>query len=72
MNTSLQQLGVEELLQKEMDRKDFLKHVGIAMIAMTGVTALLKSLTQHPLTGQQQHKSQAQGYGAMPYGGDKS
>lgn len=36
------QLG--QLLEKEMDRKDFLKHVGVGLVAMTGATAILKAL----------------------------
>jgi len=72
MSINIQKLGIDELLQKEMDRKDFLKHVGVAMVAMTGVSALVRSLTQHPLAGQQNQVSQMQGYGSMPYGGSKS
>ena len=42
---------VSELMQKEMDRKDFLKHVGVGLIAVSGVGSLLKSLnavSSHP------------------------
>ena len=47
---------VSELMQKEMDRKDFLKHVGVGLIAASGVGSLLKSLNAvgsrpHPRTG---------------------
>lgn len=41
------QLDFAELLEKEMDRKDFLVHLGIILLALTGVPALLKSLAQH-------------------------
>ncbi len=34
----------QTLLQKEMDRKDFLKHVGIGVALMTGAATILKTL----------------------------
>jgi hypothetical protein len=59
--------NVQNLLEKEMDRKDFLKHIGIAVVMVTGVGAVLSSLTQQKPSILQQN--QAQGYGSMPYGG---
>jgi len=69
---NLQQIGVDELLQKEMNRKDFLKHVGIGLVALTGISAAAKALLQQP-TSASNHKSlqQPMGYGSMPYGGAK-
>ena len=55
------QKQVNELLQKRMDRKAFLKHVGIGVLAMTGLTGALKLL-------QGGHKS-TKGYGDNAYGG---
>lgn len=60
---------VTAILQKEMDRKEFLQHVGIAFLAMTGVSGMLKSVANHNV-GTTTQKAQA-GYGAMPYGGAK-
>lgn len=53
---------IDALLQKEMDRKAFLKHVAIGFVALTGLGAILKSM--NGLGGRQ-----ASGYGASAYGG---
>lgn len=55
---------IHHILQKRMDRKDFLKHVAIGIVALTGVTALIKAFKpqQQPVTG----------YGASTYGGQRS
>lgn len=55
---------INELLQKRMDRKDFLKHVGIGMAVLTGTAGLIKMLRP----GQQ---TTAAGYGSSVYGGIK-
>lgn len=57
---------VEKLLQKEMDRKGFIKHVAIGFAAIAGVTAMAKTLST--MAG---NKSQSVGYGSAPYGGTK-
>lgn len=63
--------NLSELLAKEMDRKDFLKHVGIAIIALTGVTGVINVLSgQQRLTGFGK-SNVSQGYGSSPYGGNK-
>lgn len=60
---------VSSLLNKEMDRLTFLKHVGIGFVAMTGVGALVKSMNS--FGGSVGVKQQATGYGASAYGGNK-
>ena len=57
---------VESLLHKEMDRRDFLRHVGIGLIALTGITALLRSLSG---SGSNQQSQPRMGYGGSSYGG---
>lgn len=57
---------LDNLLQKQMDRRDFLKHVGIGFVALTGMAALVKTL--NAISG---HKVQTNGYGAQVYGGNK-
>jgi hypothetical protein len=57
-------LDISNILQKEMDRKDFLKHTGMAVLALTGVAALLKVFVDKP--------GQTSGleYGNSAYGGE--
>lgn len=59
---------VTTILEKEMDRKEFLQHVGMAFLALTGVSGLMRTFGQQQLP---QTKIQ-NGYGAMPYGGAKN
>lgn len=57
---------LDSLLQKEMDRKSFLKHVAIGFAALTGIAAVVKTLN-----GIGSGKSQSMGYGSATYGGNK-
>lgn len=62
---------VGQLLQKEMDRKDFLRHIGIAAAVVVGVPALMAALNRlhaGPVGGAVDSRA---GYGSSPYGGDK-
>lgn len=53
------------LLDKKMDRADFLKHVGIGLLALTGVAGVLRSFGVAPSLGS------TQSYGTSAYGGTK-
>jgi hypothetical protein len=55
------QSPINELLQKRMDRKDFLKHVALGMAVLTGTASVIK------LFRPQQNNNA--GYGASAYGG---
>lgn len=55
---------VASLLEKEMDRKEFLVFLGIVLLAVTGISGFLKTTT-HALNTPQKAK---EGYGASPYG----
>lgn len=57
---------VDKLLQKQMDRKAFLKHVGVGFVALTGFATLLKTLNSVS-----DKPKRTSGYGASAYGGDK-
>lgn len=61
------------LLQKEMDRKDFLKHVGIGFAVITGAATMLKTLNGFSTSSQSKVSSSSagygHGYGASSYGG---
>lgn len=58
---------LDTLLKKDMDRRDFLKHVAFGFAALTGVAGLLKTLTN--IDRQQTSTSSQYGYGGGAYGG---
>ncbi len=58
---------VEKLLQKEMDRKGFIKHVAVGFAAIVGITTVVKTLSS--MAG---NKNQTVGYGSNSYGGTPS
>jgi len=64
----------DEILQKRMDRKDFLKHVGIGFAVMTGVAGLVKTLNPRASQPQTSHAKQAVAttYGSSAYGGTQA
>jgi hypothetical protein len=57
---------VNVLLMKKMDRKEFLKHVGVGIIAMTGIAAILRSVSSE-FGGSK--ATSATSYGGSVYGG---
>lgn len=59
--------NISQLLETEMERKDFLKLVGFGVVAATGVTQILKAMTQQ--AAPRKVTSNAQGYGGSLYGG---
>lgn len=61
------QSDVQTLLQKKMDRREFIKHVGIGFAALVGVSAVLRTMSS--MSG---NKAQSVGYGASVYGGTKN
>ena len=64
---------VSQLLETEMDRKDFLKLLGLGVIAATGVTQILKAVTPQNTSRRPATSSNASlGYGASAYGGVSS
>ena len=60
---------VGQLLEKEMDRKDFLRHVGVAAAVIAGVPTLLSVLGR--LQSGPDTAKRTVGYGSSAYGGDK-
>ena len=58
---------LDTLLHKDMDRKNFLKHVGLGFAALTGLAGLLKSLNN--LDSNQAQTVASYGYGGGAYGG---
>ncbi len=54
------------LLDKEMSRKEFLQHIGAAILIFFGISGLLKALT-HQQTSTAQPRDMS--YGSSAYGG---
>jgi len=54
----------DELLSKEMTRKEFLLHIGLLLFVLTGISGLLKTLSDPYLTSKKAQK----GFGSGPYG----
>lgn len=64
--------NIAKLLESEMDRKDFLKTLGITVAAVTGATAALKTISAHSAmisSTRPQQQTGKLGYGASAYGG---
>ena len=55
----------DDLLPKEMDRKQFLQHVGAGVLAVVGVSGLIKALTDP----HKQRSKTSSGFGMGSYGG---
>lgn len=53
---------VAAILNKKMDRQDFLRHVAIGMVALSGAGAALRLLAP------KQERTVANGYGSSSYG----
>lgn len=61
---------LNDLMQKEMTRKEFLATLGFGVASIMGFSTLLGLLgKKNPL---QQHSTNAYGYGNGAYGGQKS
>ncbi|PLS80569.1 hypothetical protein CYG49_04855 [Candidatus Saccharibacteria bacterium] len=69
----MMQLNLDGILQKEMDRKDFLKHLAIGAVAATGIGTIIKAVAPQSgfNIGSQAGSTQNQvfGYGGSVYGG---
>lgn len=63
--------NIAKLLDAEMDRKDFLKLLGLGAVAAVGVTSIIKAITPTAQSNTPaQPSARSLGYGAMPYGGN--
>ena len=64
--------NLQAILEKEMNRREFLGYIGAAFLAVIGVSGFIKALTHH--SGNASSSSSflgraSDGYGATPYGG---
>jgi len=55
-----------QLLSKQLTRKEFLLHLGLLLLALTGISALLNTLSNPDLTDK--HHKTARRFGNGPYG----
>lgn len=60
--------NIAQLLETEMERKDFLKLIGLGVVAATGITQILKAVSQQAPQRQTQ-PAQLLSYGGAAYGG---
>ena len=60
--------NVDNLLKKPMDRRGFLKHVGLGALLVVGLGPILKMLTSPQKTSNSVTPANGYGYGPMPYG----
>lgn len=58
---------IENILNREMTRKEFLQHVGSGMLVLFGITSLIKAITGQSNKGT--IKQQGAAYGSSVYGG---
>lgn len=56
---------IQQLLETEMDRKEFLTYVGASVLAVIGISGILKSLAPPANPGKRNVSS---GYGGSVYG----
>lgn len=60
---------VAAILNQKMDRKDFLRNVAVGLVAVTGVTTVLRTFTPTSTRRSTATAAVPQGYGASAYGG---
>lgn len=61
--------AINDIKQKEMDRKEFLRFVGAGILLVTGVAGFIKSLKSFPSSHLSSISSNSgYGYGRSPYG----
>ncbi len=62
---------INDLLQKKMDRRDFLKVVGLGLLAAVGFVGLMKLLAPNTVEKHLGALQKDDSYGGMTYGGSK-
>lgn len=60
---------ISQLLETEMERKDFLKLIVLGAVAATGITQILKSVSQQAPARPTTSPAKNLSYGASVYGG---
>lgn len=61
------QKQINQVLQRELTRKEFLKAIGLGIMALIGLSTLHRILSGQDLSNYHKPKSNM-GYGSTPYG----
>lgn len=61
---------IQQVLGKEVSRKEFFQHMGVFLLGVIGISGLLAHFSKNltPLAQQKSSSAQSNGYGARPYG----
>ena len=62
---------LQKLLTKKMGRREFLAHIGAGLLAIVGISNLLKQLINYDSGGKTNPGTSSGGYGSSSYGGKK-
>ncbi|HSX53020.1 MAG TPA: hypothetical protein VLF90_01465 [Patescibacteria group bacterium] len=62
----MKQKQLQKLFEKQMNRKEFLLHIGAGILAIMGVSGLIKNLINY---SPNPHRQLSAGYGSSSYGG---
>lgn len=65
---------IDQLLQRPMERKEFLAYLGALLLMLLGISGLIRALLQAGESKQLTNRYEVQtvGYGSSSYGGAKS
>lgn len=64
---------LDEVLRRKMDRRDFLKHIGVGVLALVGLSSAMRVLSPNARPGiSQSQASTNYGYGSGAYGGRRA
>lgn len=59
----------DELLTKQMTRREFLLHLGLLMLVITGISSLMSTISDpHLVSNHRKPASKVTGFGSGPYG----
>ena len=64
-------IALTSILQKPMDRRDFLKHIGVAILFAAGGGMIMNSIGGMKKLGLDSSQGSKYGYGGSVYGGHK-
>lgn len=61
--------SIQNLLEQEVSRREFLLHIGAAFVAVIGVTSLIKNIINTSPSFIPKQKVESGGYGVSSYSG---